>query len=162
MSHSLFIRVKKLLKTLEPLQEATLALFERKRAAVTLADPAEMLRLADVENDLSRKLQEALGARHEILQEARRSGLPSGSLLELVSSLEENDGPSVSTQIKTARRKAERIRRESWVQWVVSRRANTYYNELLELISHSGRKAPVYGDRPGASAGGGTILDASA
>ena len=65
-------------------------------------------------------------------------------------------------RIQAARRKSERIRRESWVQWVVSQRANTYYNELLELLAYSGKKAPVYSDKPGPPSGGGTILDASA
>lgn len=162
MSATLLNRVKQFLKTLEPLQDATLSLFERKRGAVTSADPAEMLKLAEVEAELTRSMQETLGTRREILFEAKRTGLPFGSIVELVNAVATDEREILSIRLKTARRKSERIRRESWVQWVISQRANTYYNELLELIAYSGKRSPVYSDKPSLPSGGGTILDASA
>ena len=162
MSTVLLNRVKQFLKALETLQEATLGLFEQKRRAVTAADHDDMLRLADVEAELSQRMKAALGARREILLEARKSGHAADSIRELVTSIAGDERDALGVRIEASRQRSERIRRESWVQWVISQRANTYYNELLELIAYSGKKAPVYSDRPGAPMGGGTILDASA
>jgi hypothetical protein len=162
MSELLVNRIKLFLKALEPLQDSTLALFDRKRGAVMAADPEEMLRLAGVEADLTRQMHETLGARREILLEAKRAGHDCGSILELASTVGTDEHAGLTARIRAARRKSERIRRESWAQWVISQRANTYYNELLELIAYSGKKAPVYSDKPVAPSSGGTILDASA
>jgi hypothetical protein len=55
------------------------------------------------------------------------------------------------------------VRREAWIQWVVTHRSQSFYAELLDLIAHGGQKPPVYGDGPHASPPkGGVMLDAAA
>lgn len=162
MSATIINRIKQFLKTLESLQDATLSLFESKRAAVTTANSAEMIRLADAEAELTMKMKFVLGTRREILLDAKRSGIASTSIYDIVAASDDSEREALSKRIQTARKKSERIRRESWVQWVVSQRATTYYNELLELIAYSGKKSPVYNHKQESPVGGGSILDASA
>ena len=124
MSTQLLIQVKQFLKDLEPLQDAMLNLFDSKRSAVTAACSGEMLRLAEVESELTEKMQEILRTRHRILQQASREGIVGDTIEDLVSFFGGDERDVLQSRIKVARRKSGKIRRESWVPWVVSQRAS--------------------------------------
>ena len=161
MAVSLLSRVKKFLHALEAIQDELLELYERKRLAITRAEATEMRALAQTEAKLTQTMQGFIQQRQQILNDAGGAQLPSDSILDLVAAVGGDEQPQLEERVVQSRKKSERIRRESWVHWVVSQRALNHYRDLLDLIADHGRKSPTYSHGARRQSTGGAILDAS-
>lgn len=150
------------LTQLEPAQDALLSLYERKKAAMVNAHSAEMLQIAEEEKQATFELQKMLSHREQILNKAQRSGFDVKTLSELAETSTADGRDKVLLRIERAHAKTQRIRRESWVQWIVAQRVLGHYAELLDVIAHSGEKSPTYSNVEQQNGNGGAILDASA
>lgn len=138
-----------------------LSLFERKRTALRSAAPGELLRLAEPEAQLTTRMQQLLQQRGRILQSARQTGLAADSLRILIGRIGGEKALELTPCIERTRRKSDELRRESWVQWVVTRRAASHYGNLVDIIANCGEKKPTYSRNGKEDAPGGAILDAS-
>lgn len=121
----------------------------------------ELLRLAESEAALAQQLQAAGDQRQRILQSAGRKGLPCKSLSDLAHSIAGDEGGRLQSRIQRASGMSNRIRRESWIHWIIAHRACSHYTNLLNLIANCGKKAPTYSKESCEESRGGVILDAS-
>lgn len=162
MGGSLLDRVRELLRALETAQRDLSSLQDRKRAALTRGESSELLGIAREETILSNRLRDLLQQRSQILESARVAGAEdTGSLSSFVATLPPAEREELEPRVVQARRHAERIRRETWVQWIIAHRAYSHYSSLLELIAQSGSKSPTYDEKPVKHSSGGAIFDAS-
>jgi hypothetical protein len=169
MRSTLLPDVVRFLNALEETQEALLAVFTAKRTAIDNLQPEVMERLSLQEGELARRLQTLAGQRAELLNRARRAGMPAATLLELTGAIGKTERDArirsvlaaVEEKIRWAQRRTTELQRESWVQWIVSHRSYNHYTELLELIAHGGQAAPTYGAPTGTHMARGVILDAA-
>lgn len=131
----------------------------RKGAALRRADATVLSSLVTEEQALVTRLKRRLGDRADLLNRARLEGRPAASLTEYVEHWGDDD-----TRNRLARTLAttERLRRETWVHWIVTKHTLGQYDALRELIAHHGKRAPTYeaGEEPTTT--GGAVLDASA
>ena len=154
--------VRELLRGLEAAQRDLLLLQERKRTALSQGAGSDLLQIAREETVLSNRLRELVDRRALILNEARNRGAAdTGSLAGFVATLPVADREDLQLRIEQVRTRAETIRRETWVQWIIAHRAYSHYSSMLELIAHSGAKSPTYEEQPMAESTGGALLDAS-
>jgi hypothetical protein len=161
MASRLLEEVTQFLTALEAAQEELLSVYKSRRAAMTAARAAQMQQLAEAESKITAELQKHLAERQRILEEAARNGYPSDSVLSLVSAIAGSEREELEERIVRSRLRSEKIRKESWVQWIVSQRALLHYNEMLNLIAECGKRSPTYSREPNARSAGGAILDAS-
>ncbi|MCH8830574.1 MAG: hypothetical protein IID45_13440 [Planctomycetes bacterium] len=161
MSLELLAEVKRFLSRLEAVQQELTLHFERKTIALKSARAPELRQLAEIEKGLVSRLQQNLAEREEILDRARKQGLPAKTLQQLTESIAGGDWPLLRLRIDRARQSAAGLRRESWIHWIVASRTYSNYDALLEIIANRGEAAPVYGDTQKLHAKGGAILDAS-
>ena len=143
---------------LEATQTNLLALYRRKRAALTTAD-AELLRQLELpERQAGEQLQSLAADRQQMIARAGQLGRACGSLMELLANV--GGDPALRERMRCCQQRTAALRREGWVQWVVTRRSLSQTSALLELIAHRGDRPPTYDQA--AAGGGGTLLDASA
>jgi len=161
MERQLLIEIRQFLAALESTQNDMLSLFERKRAALHKAIPSELMQLAEPEAELASRMQRLLQHRGRILEAARQAGLPDESVQVLVGRIGSGTG-DLTPRIQRAKYKSDELRRESWVQWVITHRACSHYGNLLDIIANCGEKRPTYSQDQGHTTSGGAILDASA
>ena len=163
MSMHLLEEVRQLLPELEATQSEFADLFVNKRQALVAARSAELLRIADSEAELANRLQAHLGRRQKILLQAKRAGLPSDSIVELVARIAGDLREQLELQIERIRDAANSLRRESWIQWIIAHRTCSQYSEIKNLIAHCGEKDPIYSrdTNKEQNFSGGAILDAS-
>ena len=151
-----------ILNDLEPIQTQLLDLYQKKSTALKQVDVARIEQIGVVEEELTRELQFVLLARQQLLQEAERHGLPSQTMKELLSGLDVAESDPVFQRIEEAQQRSQKLRHESWVQWIVSQRSYQHYSQILELIANAGQKIPTYSRGQNESSTGGVIFDASA
>jgi FlgN protein len=154
--------VARLLADLEQTQQAMLALFQRKRAALKRPRPDDLLDVAREETLLCERLQRHLARRRELLCAAANAGLRCGSLGEVAHRIGGPEAHSLADRMERVRANAEILRRESWMQWVVTQRASRHFADLLELLVHHGERSPTYSRKKNDNANAGALLDASA
>lgn len=132
----------------------------RKGDALKRADAETLTALADREAELVHRLRRRLGDRQVLLERARDLGHPAASVDELITALGD-DGADLRDRLDETRATTVRLQRETWVHWMVAKRALGQYETLREMIAHHGRRAATYS--PGAAdSTGGAVLDASA
>jgi len=153
-----------ILNDLEPIQKQLLELYEQKSQALKQVDPVRIEQLAVIEEQLTNDLQFILLRREQLLQTAEQQGLPAGSMQELLPRLGLGIAVSepMAERIEIVQQRSQKLRHESWVQWIVSQRSFQHYSQILELIAHSGQKVPTYSREENESGSGGAIFDASA
>ncbi|MDA1013391.1 MAG: flagellar export chaperone FlgN [Planctomycetota bacterium] len=155
-------RVEHFVPELERTQVELTRVFDLKSVALRAADSASLKRLTQTEAALIDQLRRHLSTRQQILGAARQEGLPAESITQLIESTADSTHSKLKDRIRRAERNAERLRKECWIQWIVCNRAIGHCGEVLELISHKGRKAPTYsGGLMKDVATGGSLLDAS-
>lgn len=154
--------VGQLLRGLEATQQELSALYREKRTALIRGRSDELMQIATAETALAERLRSLLGRRQQILAEARRAGVDGAdSIQDLVGALGEDGGRELPNRIERARRRADDLRRETWIHWVIAHRAYSHYTQLVELIAHCGKKSPTYGRGANEETPGGAIFDAS-
>lgn len=155
-------RVMRLLKDLESARHKLQGLFDRKRTVLSRGTAAEIAGLADEESKAVAELRELLTVRQQILGEAKRSGIATGSLRELVPYLGMRGEADALERMNRLGSELVRMRREGWGHWIVANRNYNHHTFMLELIAHHGQASPTYSRHPqGASNSGGAILDTS-
>ncbi len=158
--------IQRLITALEATQSLLLELFARKHIALVEANAEELLRLAEAEALLAKQLAEHVQRRHQVLSAAQVAGLPSSGISELARAIVGGNAPEFLARIRHCQQIAARLRRESWVHWVVAQRSYTQHGQLLDLIAHSGERSPTYesgvGNTSNHQGQGGVLFDASA
>lgn len=162
MTTELLHETRQFLRSLDAAQIELAQLFEQKRGALTEARTDELEQLTQTEAGLFQRLQNLHALRGRILQRAAGTGLPHDSLQHLVERIAGPELDELRPRIQQARLLSERLRHESWIQWVIAQRAVCHYSGMLDLIANCGRKSPTYSNGPAAPTTGGALLDASA
>lgn len=151
-----------LLNRLSSAQDELAAILARQDELLATADAVGLQESAKTQSQVVDRLQLLLRQREEWLQKAAANGQPAHSISDWV---EQNQSPQSSTRLqrlKTLQQASDRIRRQTWRQWVVVQAAHRQQTELLHLIARSGRKTVGYGQSANSQSRGGAILDASA
>tara|TARA_R110002111_G_scaffold107056_2_gene165517 strand:+ start:100204 stop:100725 length:522 start_codon:yes stop_codon:yes gene_type:complete len=151
-----------ILNDLEPIQKQLLNLYQEKSKALKQVDATLIEQFGVVEEGLTRDLQFVLLRRQQLLQTAAQQGLPADSMKALLSGMGVAESTPVFQRIFEAQKRSQKLRHESWVQWIVSQRSYQHYSQILELIAHAGQKVPTYSRGQNESSTGGVIFDASA
>ena len=112
--------LKQLVSAIETTQQLLRELFTKKLGALIDARPDEILQLVKSEAELSKELTQHLQWRRRILAQARERGLPSGSLHDLANAVANDERSDLLARIARCRSTAAKLRRESWIQWVVA------------------------------------------
>jgi hypothetical protein len=163
MSEALVAEVRRYLRSFESTQEQLGELYRHKRTALIQARAADLLRIAEAETKLAGELKDQLARRRQILEQSEDAGLPVDSIRSLVASFDPDSRAELMPQIERAQTSATKVRRESWIHFIIAQRSLHQYNDLMELIAHCGQKSPTYNRSRGQeTSGGGAILDASA
>lgn len=161
MKNGLLIQTQNFLNQLEATQNQLWMLYLERREAVRKAKTDEMLRIAELETQLTEEMKSHLAVRKQILEQAARNELPSASIEELVQEIGGEQKEQLMTRIGRSRDLAEKVRVESWIQWIVSQRSINHCKEMLDIIANQGEKSPTYNTEKETSSTGGVILDAS-
>lgn len=161
MSESILSELNAFAAALIEAQETLLEIMRRKRIALTTSDTAALETLQAPELEAARKLQVLVAWRARLLQAAKRTGGGFPTIWDLTTSLTGSRSAPVLALLERARQLAGDLRQESWVQWVITNRCCNYYGEVLELISHNGKKSPTYHEADSARRGG-ALIDACA
>ena len=161
MSAPLLTALKQFLSAVEHVQRQLRALLATKLDALVTVNSAELLRLAEEEQQLALQLQKLVGLRSRLLEHGRQQGWQATTLLELAAYLGGDQRAELETRITRAEETAAELRQESWVHWIVSQRCYNHYTELLELVAHGGEQSPTYGNGTPQRACGGAVLDAA-
>lgn len=162
MSSMLLNELNNLLTGLEQTQGELETLLSGKTEALANLRTGDLLEISRREEQLSLQLQRVLAQRTKLLQQARSAGVPATSLLQLAGVIGKEVRGRLQERIQSARRQAERIRRNNWTHWIIAHRCYSHYTELLELVAQRGEPAPTYTPGKPASYTGGVVLDASA
>jgi len=167
---------------LEATQQELLATLRLQRRALALADSAELERLNAAAADAARRLDHLAAWRRRLLEQAdcrvklassagglsrtkqaSSYGIPTASLSAILAQTVSLEAEQLRGRLQAVQQRFAEVRREAWIQWVVTHRSQSFYSEMLELISHGGQKPPVYGEGPSTSPSKrGVVLDAAA
>ena len=163
MQHQLLSTIRQFLIALDQTQDDLLALCEQKTIALRGSDVAAIRAVSETEQQLTRQMQLLLGERARILQQAAETaGEPFHSIQQYVRSIGSAESDELLPVIERSIQKSDVIRRESWVHWIIARRAFQHYSELIDIIAHCGEKSPTYSEGLIEDISGSTLLDASA
>ncbi len=129
---------------------------------LVVADAAGLKDSASKQNECVQRLQALLSRREEWLHKATHQGEPVRSITEWVRQTASPNATRWLDQLAQIKQSTERVRRQTWRQWVVVQGAHRHQSELLQLIARNGRKTVGYGPSAQTESRGGAILDASA
>lgn len=148
---------------LEATQQELLTTLRQQRRALALADSAELERLNATAADAARRLDQLAARRGRLLEQASVHDGPLASLSVVLARSVSLEAERLRARLQAVQQRFAEVRREAWIQWVVTHRSQSFYAELLDLISHGGQKPPVYGeDARTLPSKGGVVLDAAA
>jgi len=151
-----------LLIDLESNQAAFLAMFKKKSVVMKNPTPIELVRLIDEELKLTRITQDCLNRRTSILSQVGKLGLNVNSLSEVIQVIAGAKRNRLLGDINRIEDGSQRIRKESWVHWIIAHRTQNLYTELLEIIAQCGEKPATYSPEDKQCSQGGALLDTSA
>jgi hypothetical protein len=155
--------VARFVGALEAAQQQLLEALRAQRRALALVDAAELERLNSVAEDAARRLQQLSTWRARLLEQAALEDAPAASLSVVLARTVSLEADRLRARLQSVHQRFDEVRREAWIQWVVTHRSQSFYAELVDLIAHGGQLPPVYddGSRP-APTSGGVMLDAAA
>lgn len=176
MPVQLLHRIIRFLAGLDPIQQELERVYERRLAAMVEAQAGELQALVAEEERLSGRLRSHLRQRKGILDRARRAGFPADNLRVLLQHLErfvesdtanENDRAIDSEQyrqtvvwMQRTERRSWKLRRDSWTNWHVVRRACREFTAMRNLIANCGERLPAEGHERQTVSNGGALIDA--
>lgn len=146
------------LSDLSGLQDETLRVLTRKRELIVAADADGLAALGDRERQLIDALQACLRRREEMLDRARKEGLPSDSLRSLTASLPSAANPELAGHVRQAAGRARLLEHHALTNWVLVQRTLLHLSQLLEIIATGGRLQPTY-SKGDPVASGGALVD---
>ncbi len=151
-----------LLNKLSSAHDELATILARQDELLATADAAGLQESANTQSVVVDRLQSLLRRREEWLQKASGTGQPISSISDWVQQVQSPESERWLVHLKTLQQSSDRIRRQSWRQWVVVQGAHRHQSELLHLIARNGRKTVGYGPSANSQSRGGAILDASA
>jgi flagellar biosynthesis/type III secretory pathway chaperone len=149
------------LTELSATQDELLSVLNRKLQLLATADVAGLDALAVAEQALAARLQACYQRRLEMLERAKRAGLPGDSLRALAEALPGERRKELQIQVHHAAGKSRLLQHQSLTNWVVVQRTLLHLSQLLEIIATGGRPRPTYGKEDAATSGG-ALLDRAA
>jgi len=163
--------VIRFLTGLEPLQRELGRIYQARLMALAAVDINRLNRLNMEEQEVVPQLRLHLQQRAVILNQARSAGHAAETLSDLLTALESGqpqDSEAPVEQLTEARRlmtqaelRSWQLRRDSWANWHVVRRACRDYAELRSILANCGQPSASDGHDPRVTAVGGALLDAS-
>lgn len=123
-------------------------------------DPQVLLALEPEANSLFKELQQVVGDRQQLLQDARQSGLDAADLTSLARLLPAWDKPALRHSLALAGQQLANLRRLHVAAWVLLSQALNYYSDSLQMLM-IGERPHVYQQGSQTDTGGGRLLDAS-
>ncbi len=126
-------------------QDKMLDVLVRKRRMILDADAAGLSAVAGEEARLMETLQACLDRRDELLERARRDGLPAGSIRSLSAAVASPSGKGLVDQARQASHRARLLQHHSLTNWVLVQKTLIHLSQLLEIIATGGRIQPTYG-----------------
>ncbi len=145
--------------TLDQTQQDLLTILRSRRQALVDQVPFSLERFNEAGRQAALRLQ-ALGKwRQRLLDEAHRDGRAGETLVETLAEPATLTGDQLRGQLLAVQQRFEEIRREAWIEWVVTQRSSAYFHDVLELVAQGGIESPVYGEQ---GTSGGAMLDAAA
>lgn len=145
--------------TLDQTQQDLLTILRARRQALVDQVPFSLERFNEAGRQAALRLQ-ALGKwRQRLLDEAHRDGRAGQTLVETLAEPVSLTSEELRAQLMAVQLRFEEVRREAWIEWVVTQRSSAYFQDVLDLVAQGGVESPVYGDQ---SSAGGAMLDAAA
>jgi hypothetical protein len=163
MSPAWWDEVARFVDVLEATQQELLEALRAQRRALASVDPVELERLNALAGEAARRLQQTTQWRAKLLEQAAAEDGPAASLTMALGRTVSLPSERLRGRLVAVQQRFGEVRREAWIQWVVSHRSQSLYAEVLDLIAHGGQKSPVYEEGPqSSSTSGGVMLDAAA
>ncbi|MGQ9574495.1 MAG: flagellar export chaperone FlgN [Thermoguttaceae bacterium] len=157
MSTPLESELASYLEDLSAVQQKTLEVLTRRREMVVAADLEGLAGLAAEEARLAESLQACLDRREKLLAQARREGLPAGSLRAVSAGLSGPASKDLAERVRQASHRARLLQHQSLLNWVLVQKALIHLSQLLEIIATGGRLQPTYGTGDAVDAGGALV-----
>ena len=146
-----------LLSELSSVQAELLDILARKRDALAAAHLEALAELQPQEEALAARLEQCQVRRAELLERARREGLPADNVSKLASRLSGGRPGKLGQQVKESAAKMRLLQHHSLANWVLAQRSLLHVSQLLESIATSGRMQPTYGDKESMLGRGGLV-----
>jgi len=121
-----------------------------------------LVRLIDEELKLTRLLQDCLSRRTSMINQVEKLGVKVNSLTEVIQVIAGAKKNQLLQSVQRIEEGSQKIRKESWVHWIIAHRAHNHYTELLDIIAQCGEKPATYSPEDKLSSKGGALLDTSA
>ncbi len=134
-----------LLGDLSTIQDELLAVLAEKRDRMAEGNAAGMAALQSREEELGSRLKACHDRRSELLSVAEQRGLPSDSISELTSALENGKPGKLQRQAKETSTRMRLLQHQSLTNWVLAQRSLLHISQLLEIIATGGQIQPTYG-----------------
>jgi len=150
-----------LLTQLLATQDDVLEILARKRELLRTADSDGLVALGPEEEQVVGRLQQCMKRRGELLERARREGLPSTSIRALAQALPRSQRGELNRQIRQAGSRGRLLQHHSLTNWVVIQRTLLHLSQMLEIIATGGRLQPTYGEGEPVGASG-SLVDRAA
>lgn len=177
MPIQLLHRIIRFLAGLDPIQQELEAVYERRLAAMVSAQVDELQKLVTEEERLSGRLRNHLRQRKGILDRAKRAGYPADNLRVLLQHLgdfvangaPDNTEATIDSDqyrqtvawMQRIEHRSWKLRRDSWTNWHVVRRACREFTAMRNLIANCGERLAAEGHEQQTASCGGALIDAS-
>ncbi len=158
----LLFEIEKFLTLLEPHQQKMLQLCDQKTVQLREGKMKELIELSNHEAVLTREMQLLLSTRQQLLNMASGICGQVESLEEIVKPIDTKAAQSILQRIEHSKGISEKIRRESWVHWIIAQKSCQHYGELIDIIAHCGKQAPSYAEGILEDRSGSPLLDTTA
>lgn len=147
-------RIGDLLSKLSTVQGDLLALLGEKRDSLAAGQYDRLDSFTAREAELVARLEQCHADREQLLGEARREGLPAGSVRSLTQALPAGERGALETSVEQARKQSRLLQHHSLTNWVVVQRTLIHLSQMIEIIATGGRMKPTYGSSAHANSSG--------
>jgi len=146
-----------LLNDLLSVQDELLTTLGRKREMLVTRDTDGLAEIGLQEEKLMADLAACLKRREELLEEARRQGLPSGSIRSLAEATTRKKQGELRNSMRRVSSQARLLKHHSLTNWVVIQRTLIHLSQMLEIIATGGQLQPTYGEGQSSGASGALV-----
>jgi len=146
-----------LLNDLLAVQDELLATLGSKREMLVTRDTEGLAAIGLQEEKLMSDLAACLKRRELLLEKARLSGLPSGSIRSLAEAASRKKRGELHNRVRRASSQARLLKHHSLTNWVVIQRTLIHLSQMLEIIATGGQLQPTYGEGQSSGASGALV-----